>query len=111
MRRQTIALTEHVLPHVHKEDTLITPLLVEHFTPAEQGAQIGRMMADFPPEVMARTMPWMIGHLDPDDRVAYVGMIQKISRRSASPIACGWIGRYRADTWSPITAGVPGCPA
>ena len=77
MRRQAIALTEHVIPHVNKEDTLITPLVCETFTPPEQGAQIGRMMAGFPPDVMARTMPWMIGHLDDDDRVAYVGMMQK----------------------------------
>jgi len=112
LRRQTIALTEHMLPHVHKEDTLVTPLLVEHFTPPEQGAQIGRLMAGFPPEVMARTLPWMIGHLDPDDRVTYVAMIQKIMPPDRFGIACGWIrAGIAADTWSAITARVPGCPA
>jgi hypothetical protein len=112
MRRQTIALTEHVLPHVHKEDTLITPLIVELFTPAEQGAQIGRMMGGFPPEVMARTMPWMVGHLDADDRVGYVGMIQKVQPPDRFTAACGWIkDGIGADAWSAIAARIPGCPA
>jgi hypothetical protein len=112
MRRQTIALTEHLLPHVEKEDVLITPLLVEHFTPAEQGGQIGRLMANFPPEVMARTLPWMITHLDPDDRVAYVGVIQKIMPPERFGIACGWIrAGVAADLWSAIASSVPGCPA
>lgn len=112
MRRQTIALTEHMLPHVHKEDTLVTPLLIEHFTPAEQGAQVGRLMAGFPPEVMPRTMAWMVAHLDPDDRVGYVGMIQKIMPPERFGIACGWIrGGIDADAWSTIASRVPGCPA
>jgi hemerythrin-like domain-containing protein len=111
MRRQAIALTEHVLPHVHKEDTLITPLIVELFTPAEQGAQIGRMMGGFPPEVMARTMPWMIGHLDADDRVAYVAMMQKVQPPERFTVACGWIkSGIGADAWAPIASRVPGCP-
>jgi hypothetical protein len=109
MRRQSIALTEHLLPHVHKEDTLITPLILEHFSPAEQGAQIGRMMGGFPPDVMARTMPWMVGHLDPDDRAGYVGMIQKVQPPDRFATACGWIKAGVApDVWSAICARVPG---
>lgn len=109
MRRQTIALTEHVLPHVHKEDTLITPLIVEQFTPAEQAGQIGRMMGGFPPDVLAHTMPWMIGHLDPDDRVAYVSMLQKVQPPDRFTIACGWIkSGIAAEVWSAICARVPG---
>jgi hemerythrin-like domain-containing protein len=109
VRRQSIALTEHLLPHVHKEDTLITPLIVEHFSPAEQGAQVGRMMGGFPPEVMARTMPWMVSHLDPDDRVGYIGMIQKVQPPDRFAIACGWIkAGVTPDVWSGICARVPG---
>jgi hypothetical protein len=109
MRRQSIAVTEHLLPHVHKEDTLITPLVLEHFSPAEQGAQIGRMMGGFPPEIMARTMPWMIAHLDPADRVGYVAMIQKVQPPERFAIACGWIKSGVApEIWSAICDGVPG---
>jgi hypothetical protein len=105
MRRQTIALTEHVLPHVHKEDTLITPLIVELFTPPEQGAQIGRLMAGFPPDVMVRTLPWLVGHLDAEDRVAYVAMIQKVMPPERFAAASTWIREgVTGDVWSPIAS-------
>ena len=109
MRRQSIALTEHVLPHVHKEDTLITPLVCELFTPAEQGAQIGKMMGGFPPELLAKAMPWMIRMIDVDDRVAYVQMIQKVMPPERFGVACGWIrGGVNTDVWSGIASRVPG---
>jgi hypothetical protein len=112
MRRQFVALTEHVQPHVRKEDALITPLLVELFTPPEQAAHIGRMMASFPPEVLARTMPWMMNHLDPADRIAYVAMIARIMPSERLAVACGWIrAGISADAWSAIAAGVPNLPA
>lgn len=109
MRRQSIALTEHVLPHVDKEDALITPLVVELFTPEEQGAQIGKMMGGFPPELLAQAVPWMISHCDPDDRVAYIQLIQTVMPPERFVVACGWIrGGVAADVWSGITAQVPG---
>jgi hypothetical protein len=109
MRRQSIALTEHVLPHVHKEDTLITPLVCELFTPAEQGAQIGKMMGGFPPELLAQAVPWMITQISPDDRIAYVRMIQVVMPPERFTVACGWIrGGVTSDVWSGITAAVPG---
>lgn len=109
MRRQSVALTEHVLPHVDKEDTLITPLVVELFSPAEQGAQIGKMMARFPPDLLAKAIPWLITQIDPDDRVAYMGMIQKVMPPERFTVACGWIrGGVAPDVWSGITARVAG---
>jgi len=112
LRRQTIALTEHVLPHVHKEDTLITPLVIELFTPAEQGAQIGKMMARFPPDVLAQAVPWLIAKIDADDRVAYVSMIQRIMPPDRFAVTCGWIrGGVASGVWSDICARVPGLPS
>jgi len=109
MRRQSIALTEHVVPHVHKEDTLITPLVCELFTPAEQGAQIGKMMGGFSPELLAKAIPWLIRMIDADDRVSYMQMIQKVMPPERFGIACGWIrGGVNADVWSGITSRVPG---
>jgi hypothetical protein len=109
VRRQSIALTEHMIPHVTKEDTLITPLICELFTPAEQGAQIGKMMGRFPPDVMARLMPWLIAKIDHEDRVAYMSMIQKVMPPDRFGVACGWIkGGVAADVWTAICARVPG---
>ena len=98
-----------MIPHITKEDTLITPLICELFTPAEQGAQIGKMMAKFSPDVMARVMPWLIAKIDLEDRVAYVGMIQKVMPADRFGVACGWIrGGVPADMWSGICARIPG---
>ena len=109
VRRQSIALTEHMVPHVTKEDTLITPLICELFTPAEQGAQIGKMMGQFPPDVMARLLPWLIAKIDLDDRVAYMAMIQKVMPPDRFGVACGWIqGGVPSDVWGGICALVPG---
>ena len=109
VRRQAIALTEHLTPHVHKEDALITPLLCELFTPPEQGAQIGQMMGVFPPDVMARTLPWLVGHLTPDDRVSYMMMLERALPPERFAGACGWIrGGVAADVWAGVTARVPG---
>jgi hypothetical protein len=111
LRRQTIALTEHVLPHVHKEDVLITPLVCELFTPAEQGAQIGKMMARFPPDVLAQALPWLVAKIDADDRVAYISMVQKIMPPERFTGVCGWIrAGVPAEVWSGICARVPGLP-
>lgn len=109
VRRQSIALTEHVLPHVHKEDTLITPLVCELFSPPEQGALIGKMMGAFSPELLAKTIPWLVEMIDLDDRVAYVSMIQRVMPPDRFRVACGWIESGVApDVWSGITARVPG---
>jgi len=109
MRRQTIALTEHVLPHVHKEDTLITPLIAELFSPAEQGAQIGKMMAGFSPALMAKTLPWLVSSIEAEDRIAYLNMLKAVMPPERLTVACGWIrDGVAADVWSGITARVPG---
>jgi len=109
MRRQSIAMTEHVLPHVHKEDTLITPLVCELFSPPEQGAQIGKMMGAFPPDLLAQAIPWLVTMIDLDDRVAYVSMIQRVMPPERFTVACTWIkSGVPADVWSGITARVPG---
>jgi len=112
LRRHAIALTEHVTAHVRKEDTLITPAVVELFSPPEQGAQIGKMMARFSPELMAQVMPWMVGKLELDDRCAYLGMIQRVMPPERFPIACGWIrGGIGDAAWAALAARVPGLPA
>ena len=112
LRRHAIALTEHVTAHVRKENELILPLVVELFSPPEQGAQIGKMMARFPPEMMAQVMPWLVSKLGADDRVAYVGMIQKVMPPERFPIACSWIRGGLGDAaWTALAARVPGLPA
>ncbi len=111
VRRQTIALTEHLVPHVHKEDELVTPLLCELFSPAEQGAHIAKMMGTFPPELLAQALPWLIAQIGADDRIAYLNMVKVVMPPERLAVACGWIRNgVAADVWSGICAHVPGLP-
>jgi hypothetical protein len=79
--RALIALREHLRLHIRKEEELLVPLIERLFTPEEQGAQVGRMMATFTPADMAAVLPWLLDWLEPSDRRAYVGMVE----RSAPP--------------------------
>ena len=111
MRRHMVALTEHVTAHVRKEDELITPLVVELFSPPEQGAQIGKMMAQFPPTAMAMIMPWLVSKLELDDRVAYLGMLARAMPPERLVMAHGWIRAGLGEAaWATLAARVPGLP-
>jgi hemerythrin-like domain-containing protein len=111
VRRQSIAMVEHVVPHVHKEDTLITPLICELFSPSEQGAHIGRMMGSFPPDKMAKVMPWMVTLIDAPDRITYVQMIRHALPADRFAGACAWLRTgCPTDVWRGIAAAVPDLP-
>jgi hypothetical protein len=75
--RATIALREHLRLHIRKEEELLIPLIERLFTPEEQGAQLGRMMASFTPADMGAVLPWLLTWLDASDRRAYLGMVER----------------------------------
>jgi hypothetical protein len=101
--RAVIALREHLRLHIRKEEELLVPLLEKLFTPEEQGAQIGRMMAQFTPDDLAAILPWMITWLDPADRRAYLG----IAERAMPPERFGGVlqllrGAVAPDVWQSL---------
>jgi hypothetical protein len=107
--RAAVALTTHVELHVKKENESLVPLFAKLFSPEEQGAHIGKMMARFDPAELARVFPWMIGRLEPSDRVAYLTMA-----RGATPPDrfAGVVKTIRAgvsaEIWRGIAAAMPG---
>lgn len=112
LRRHAVALTEHVTAHVRKENTLITPLVLELFTPPEQAAHVQAMIGRFSPDLMAKTLPWIIANNVFDEQCAYVGMMQKVMPPERFPTACAWIKSGIGEAaWSAIAAKVPGVPA
>ncbi|MBL9015166.1 MAG: hemerythrin domain-containing protein [Myxococcales bacterium] len=111
LRRHAVALTEHVTAHVRKENTLITPLVMELFTPPEQAAHVQAMIGTFSPELLAKALPWIVANNVFDERCAYVGMMQRVMPPERFPVACGWIKAGIGDAaWSAIAAKVPGLP-
>lgn len=112
LRRHAVALTEHVTTHVRKENTLIVPLVLELFTPPEQAAQVQAMIGVFSPELMAKTLPWIIANNPFDEQCAYVAMMQKVMPPERFPTACAWIKSGIGDAaWAAIAAKLPGVPA
>jgi hemerythrin-like domain-containing protein len=96
-KRACALLAAHIALHVKKEEELLVPLLEEHFTPAEQGEQVGKMMATFPPPDMQAVLPWMVELLSPEDRVAYMGVMKAAVPPDRYAIMHGWIKAKLGD--------------
>jgi hypothetical protein len=101
---QARALAEHLHHHVEKENKLVVPMLCELFTPAEQGAHMGKMMASFAPADMAAVVPWLIRNLQPQRRVGYVTMLKNASPPERYSALAGFI---RSGVAPEICAALP----
>ena len=111
-RRQTTALTEHLLPHIRKEDTLVTPLLERLFSPPEQGALIGKMLAGFSPADMANVLPWIIRSISADDREQYLRMMKGAMPPERFVGVTSWIkAGVDGAIWDDLRRRVPELPA
>jgi Hemerythrin HHE cation binding domain len=76
--RAASAVAAHLRLHIKKEEELIVPLVERLFSIPEQGAQVGKMLAQFSPADMGQLLPWMITALEVDDRRAYLGLLEKV---------------------------------
>jgi hypothetical protein len=103
VRRLTAHVAAHSELHVRKENELVVPLVAKLFSPPEQGAQIQAIVAAIGPDDMRRAAPWLVGHLDAPDRVAYVAMMQKVMPPERFTAVAGWIREgIGAEAWTPI---------
>jgi hypothetical protein len=61
------------------------------------------MVAAIGPDNMRRAAPWLVGHLDAPDRVAYVAMMQRVTPPERFTAVAGWIrDGVGAEVWAPI---------
>lgn len=108
LRRQTVALVEHVDAHVGKENGLILPLVAEHFAPPEQAEMVGKIVGTIGPQDMQAAMPWVVRCQAPDDAEAYVRGLMRAMPPQAFAAAKGWIeGGVPAERWNDLTARIP----
>jgi hypothetical protein len=109
LRRVVAALAHHVLLHVRKENELLVPLLVSLYSPAEQAAQAGRMMAAFPAEELRKVVPWLVSRLEESQAAAYVAMVKAVAPEERFRTVAGWIKEgVEGDVWRGICARVEG---
>ena len=71
------AFAAHLRLHIKKEEELLVPLVERLFSIPEQGAQVGKMLAQFSPADMGQLLPWLVTSLAVDDRRTYLGLLEK----------------------------------
>jgi len=107
LRRRTSAARELLRRHIHKEEDIIVPVAEALFSIEEQGAQVGTMLAQFPPEEMQTIIPWMIALIGPNDRVEYVRLMKTgMPPDQFSTVAASIRDRIGAEDWAAIEAGL-----
>lgn len=109
VRRQTVALTEHLEPHIRKENELVLPLVAQLYDVAEQGAMVGRIMSSFTPVDLGKIVPWMASKMTQDERAAYLGVVLRTQPAERAQVVVGLVrqGTPLAD-WEALKPRVPG---
>ncbi len=110
--RLGVALREHLVVHIRKENELILPLVAKLFPPPEQVGIVQKLMASIPPPDMLVAAGWMASRLPADDRRRW---LDGVARTAPAP-ALGAIAKsVRAAldpaAWSELVAHVPALAA
>jgi len=108
LRRQSVALAEHITSHIRKENELILPAVEDQFTPPEQGAMVGKILSAIPQEKMALAVPWVVERQSPEVAEAYVRSLMMAMPPPVFTAAKGWIqGGVPAERWNDLTTRIP----
>lgn len=108
LRRQTVVLHEHLRSHIHKEETIVVPLLEQHATEAEQAQAVAGVISAIPREDMPALLPWIFRALTPADQAIYATEMLKGMPPPMHAVAGGWVkaGIPTAD-WTALSKAVP----
>lgn len=108
LRRVAIVVREHLDLHMTKEEEILWPLTEEHFTPPEQGAMVGAILAVLPKDSMPSMIPWVVELQTPDEAVAYVRMLRQAQPAEVFGMFLGWIrSGVSEQRWSELVAAIP----
>jgi len=91
LRRQTIAITEHLAIHIRKENEIVLPLVGEHFAPPAQVEMIQGVLSKFTPEDMVRVVPFITRLQARESAVAYVKVLAATMPPPVFDKAKGWL--------------------
>jgi iron-sulfur cluster repair protein YtfE (RIC family) len=109
LRRAAASLRYHALLHVKKEDDIIVPLVMQHFTADEQAQMIQRAVSRYTPDQLAQTFPWIVSAQTLDDRVAFiVDDLMKLMPPQVFGAVKGWIrAGLPVGEWDDIVQRAP----
>jgi hemerythrin-like domain-containing protein len=108
LAREVTKFADHLTRHIRKENELVLPAINEHFSREEQLAMIGKIVGKMSPDEMAAGVPFITGWLDHDDRVAYVGILQRSVPEPAFRALAGRIkGRLDESSFAALAKAIP----
>lgn len=106
--RLGVALREHVIVHIRKENELVLPLVARLFPPPEQVTIVQKLMASIAPPDMLVAAGWMASRLPADDCAAWLGGIAKTAPAPALAAVARSVKAALDDaSWSALTGRVP----
>ena len=102
------ALRHHSALHIAKEEAIVIPLVQKNFSPPEQGAIVGEVIARYAPDDLRQMLPWIVSWLDPNDREIYVRDMSHAMPPPVFAAAKDWIrSGTSAEVWSDLQKRLP----
>jgi hypothetical protein len=107
-RDATHRLEEDLLGHLAFEEEGIIPEVLANFSAADQASLLSKVVAENPPDLVPRILPWMIGAISPEHREAAVRDWQATLPPEVVTMLVGFLRMGLApDVWSDLQSRVP----
>jgi zinc finger protein-like protein len=107
LRRQTIALHEHMRLHISKENELLLPRFESEFDLPEQGRLAGAMAGFFEPPMMGAMVGWMYDGQDAEDRAGMLRFLAGLLPPEVFAGLSGMLAARDATAWAEMRRRVP----
>jgi hypothetical protein len=100
-------LHDDLVEHLAYEEEHVIPMVLERVAPDDQVRLLGKVVAENPPDLVPRLVPWMAAAIAPDHRVALVQDWQRSLPAERSEQLIGYLrDGLPPDMWSELTARV-----
>ncbi|MDT0271039.1 hypothetical protein RM844_32700, partial [Streptomyces sp. DSM 44915] len=98
-------LHDDLLEHLAYEEEHVIPMVLDRVAPDDQVRLLGKVVAENPPELVPRLVPWMAAAIAPDHRVALVEDWQRSLPPERSAQLIGFLREgLPPDMWSELSA-------
>jgi len=107
-RDATHRLEDDLLAHLAVEEEGVVPEVLANFSADEQASLLSKVVAENPPDLVPKILPWMIGAVSPEHRVAAVRDWQATLPPEVVTMLVGFLRAGLApDAWSDLEARIP----
>jgi hypothetical protein len=105
VRDAACRLHDDLVEHLAYEEEHVIPMVLERVAPDDQVRLLGKVVAENPPDLVPRLVPWMAAAIASDHRVALVEDWQRSLPPERSEQLIGYLrDGLPPDMWSELTA-------